>query len=195
MDIALGILAGLMHIIAFVIYNKQMIQGTSSPNVATWTAWSFLTFLNLGSYLVMSGDFIKSLLPLASSLATLFTFIFAIAKGKFSRIDKWDGISLVIGLFAGFVWWYYSSAMYANFILQASIVVSFIPTYRGLWINPRNETPLPWVIWAGAYILSLVVVFLRWNNQLQDIAYPVVCFVLHIVVAILSKRKLKTMGV
>ena len=168
-----------------------MIRGTSQPNSATWTLWAFITVLNLVSYAVMSGDWVKSILPFASSLACILTFLFALYKGKLSKIDLWDGIALFIGIASIIVWWYLKSATYANLILQASIAVSFVPTYRGVWLNPLKERSFPWYIWSFAYSLNIIVIVLRWRDQYQDLVYPINCLILHALVGVLTKRKLK----
>ena len=188
MAIALSVVAGLLHILAFAIYNKQIVQGTSQPNSATWTLWVFLTILNVSSYGVMSGDWIKTILPLASSIACILTFCFSLWRGKFSRVDMWDRLALGIGIISGLVWFCFKSATYANLILQASVMVSFVPTYRGVWSDPSKERPLPWYMWTVAYCLGIAVVILRWKGQYQDLVYPINCLVLHAVVGILSRK-------
>ncbi len=165
-----------------------MLQGVSKPNLATWTLWTFLTVLNASSYDVMSGDWVKSILPLASSVACILTFLFALYKGKLSKVDPWDGLALGIGVISALVWWYYKSATYANLIIQFSIAVSFVPTYRGVWRDPKKERALPWYIWSSAYFLSIAVVLLRWQSW-HDLVYPINCLVLHAVVGLLTKRK------
>ncbi len=187
-DLFLGVIAGVMHVVAFVLYNRQMLKGVSRPNTATWTLWVFLTFLNLGSYRAMSGDWVKSILPLASSTACLFTFIFALAKGKLSKIDPWDGAALGVGIIAGFAWWQYNSATYANLILQGSIAISFAPTLRSIRLDRTSEKPLPWFIWSVAYVLSIVVIVMRWRGQWQDFVYPVNCLMLHAAVGLMADR-------
>lgn len=186
--VVLGFAAGIMHLVAFGIYNKQILQKTSHPNSATWMLWVFLTVLNFTSYFYMSGDWVKSLLPTASSIACILTFILALFKGKLKRPKFWDSVALTIGLIAGGMWWYYNSAIYANLILQGAVAISFIPTYRDVWKDPKTEKALPWFIWAGAYVFSLVVVGLRWQEQYVDLVYPVSCLVLHAVVGVLARR-------
>ncbi len=188
-DFILSLFSGLIHIVAFAIYNKQMIRGESVPNKATWTLWAFLTVLNGSSYLVMSHDLIKSLLPIISSLACLATFLFALTKGKMSKLDKIDKLIFCIGFVAIFVWWYFKSATYANLVLQVSIPLSFIPTFRSVYHEPKTEKPLPWFLWASAYIFSLIVVSMRWQGQIQDLVYPINCLILHAGVGILALRK------
>lgn len=188
MTFLLGVIASFLHIIAFAIYNKQVFQQTSVPKTATWTLWAILTVLNASSYSIMSGDLIKSLLPATSSLACIITFLACLYGGKFSWMDKWDGIAFVIGLVSGFVWWRYQSATYANLILQLAVAISFIPTYRGVWNNPKSEKTFPWYLWSTAYVISITVVLLRWQGQYADLVYPVNCLLLHAMVCLLTKK-------
>ncbi|MEK7159187.1 MAG: hypothetical protein AAB766_01665 [Patescibacteria group bacterium] len=187
--IVLGAIAGLLQLVAFVIYNKQIIHGTSQPNVATWTLWAYLTVLNVSSYAVMSNDWVKCILPAVSSAACLATFFFAAYKGKLSKLETWDSAALLIGIFAGFVWWYFSSAKYTNLILQGAAAISFAPTLRGVWKDPLKERALPWYIWSFAYVLNLIVISMRWRNQYEDLVYPVNCLILHAAVGLFARRK------
>lgn len=190
-EVILGVIAGLIHIVAFLIYHRQMLQGTSKPNQATWTLWVFISTLNCISYIVMSGDIIKGLLPIASTAACIAVFVVSLFKGKLSKLNFGDQIALMLGFASIFVWRAYRSATYANLILQICILISFIPTYRGVWKEPSNEKALPWFVWSSAYILTIIVVFLRWQGQYQDLVYPINCLLLHGGVGILSLRKPK----
>jgi hypothetical protein len=186
----LGALSGMTHLVAFAIYNKQMLKGTSRPNTATWTLWVFLTILNASSYTVMTGDFVKGILPTAGALACIFTFLFSLFKGKLSRLDFYDKLALIIGMISGFIWWYYKSATYANLILQISFIISFVPTYRGVWDDPKKEHALPWYVWSVAYFIMTLNVFLfSWRGQYQDLVYPILALLTHAPVGLLTYRK------
>jgi len=185
----LATVASLMHIVAFVVYNKQTISGKNTPNISTWAIWAFLSLFNVASYWTMSGDWVKSLLPTISSLMCIATFFISLGKGRFVKISKFDFTALCVGLVAVLVWWRYENATYANLIAQVCIFIGFVPTYKSVWQNPQNEKPLAWFLWTSAYIVGIVVVLLRWNNQYQDIVYYADCIVLHLIVALLALRK------
>ncbi len=187
--IVLSFLGGFLHLIAFVIYIKQMLKGTSQPNTATWTLWAFLIVLNLSSYAVMSGDWVKAILPAAGAFASVSTFLFSLYKGKLSKLDRWDTLALGIGIVSGLAWWYFKSATYANLILQISILISFVPTYRGVLEDPRKERALPWYLWSTAYLVGMIVILLRWQNQYVDLIYPFLCFLLHAPIGLLTCRE------
>lgn len=187
----LGILSGLTHATAFLIYNKQIFKGTSRPNTTTWTLWSVMATLNCVSYLFMSGDVVKGIISISGSVLCVGTFLLSIAKGKLSKLNKWDIAVLVIGFMAVGFWWVFRNATCANLILQICFLVSFIPTYRGVIGDPKSEKGLPWFIWGLAYFITIIVVILRWNNQYQDLAYPVLSCVSHAGLGLLALRKVK----
>lgn len=189
MGIILSVLGGVLQLVAFAIYNKQILKGLSKPNAATWTLWMFTSTLNCITYIIMSGDVVKGFLPIASTVACIATFFYALKKGKLSKLNGWDTTVLALGLVSAVVWWIFRSATYANLILQICILVSFIPTYRTVWNDYRTEKALPWFLWSLAYVFVLVAVILRWRGQVQDLVYPINCFVLHLIVGILAKPR------
>jgi len=188
-EVVLGSVAGLTHIVAFGIYNLQMFRGQSIPNSSTWTLWTFLSTLNCLTYLSASGDWVKALLPIASSLACIATFFIALKKGKLSKLDQVEKILLGLGILSAVVWFALHSAAKANLILQVCIVISFIATFRSVWRKPDSEKALPWFIWSSAYVLSITVVIWRWQSQWIDLAYPVNCLFLHAIVGLLAFRR------
>lgn len=187
----LGYVSGTVHVIAFIVYNKRMLKGLSNPNTTSWALWALLSSLNFASYLDMSDDMVKSTISLASASACIFTFVFSIFKGRITKPDFWDGLIFLFSGVSIMVWWIYQSSTYANLVLQLAIAISFIPTFRDVITDCDKEKLLPWAIWSGAYVISIIVVMLRWEGHYQDLAYPINGFVMHGIVGLLSTRKSK----
>ncbi len=189
-ELILGIVAGFLHLVAFGIYNIQMIKGKSVPNPATWFLWLFVSTLNCITYFFASEDWVKTILPAASSAACIVTFSFALFRGKFSRLKLWHWPVLMVGVVSIVVWWKFKDASFANLIMQFSILISFIPTISGVWQEPKTEQGLPWFIWSFAYILGISVVILRWREgHWIDLVYPFNCLILHGLVGLLALRQ------
>jgi hypothetical protein len=181
----LTLVASLVQIIGYAIYNVQTFKKMSEPNVASWLLWAVITVFNFTSYRSMSGDWMKSLLPTVSSFFCILTFIVAVIKGgRLSKLSKEDTAALVIGMIATFMWYFLKSATYANLIIQVAVIIGFIPTLR----TAKAERPLAWFIWTSAYTLGVSVVILRWNNHWQDLVYPVMCVFAHLAVALISQH-------
>jgi uncharacterized membrane protein YadS len=191
---SLAIIASLIHISAFIVYNKDIFQGKNRPSPVSWFLWAFITVLNFTSYKVMNNDWIVAILPTVSSAMCIFTFAFLIfsalrLKRKIQKPDKGDIVVLLIGIVAIVVWQIFKSAIYANLIVQGCFTFSCIPTIRSAWRNPRNEKPLPWFMWTCAFLVGLAAVILRWNQLFFSLIYPINAAVCHFGIAILALRK------
>ena len=182
----LGIVAALIHTLAYLDYNSGVLKGTRKPNGPTWIIWATIATLSATSYFSMSGDLAKSALPLMNIGLCIATFGIAWWLKCFKKPSKYDVGALVIGLSAGVIWKIYQSAEYANLILQVAITIGFMPTFLLVWENPRAESPRPWLIWTFAYIVMLVTVMLRWRGQWYDLVYPINSIVLHTAVTTIS---------
>lgn len=184
-DQLLATVALLCHIVAFGIYNWQLLLGQSAPNAASWGIWAFITVLNFTSYKAMSKDWVKSLLPTLSSLLCILTFVLAAFHGRLASLDVYDKGALVLSLAASLVWWMTKSPAKAQVLLQLCVALGFIPTYLSVWNTPGNERALSWLLWTVAFVVQIFVVKLRWRGQKMDLLYPVNGAILHFVVAVL----------
>lgn len=175
----LGFTAGTIHLSGYAVYGRKMQRGQVVPNAATWLLWVLLSSLNAVSYLVMSGDPAKSAVAFAGATACTIIFGWSLAKGRVSRIAAVDALALGVGVLAAASWIAFRSATYANLILQAGFIASMVPTYRAVRDGKAFEHPLPWFLWASAYILIASVVVLRWQGRPADLAYPLINLVTH----------------
>jgi hypothetical protein len=176
-SVILGLTAGSVHLVSYALYNREMLRGNIRPNTATWVLWTFLALLNTASYVAMSQDLAKAATPIAGCAACVVTLCLTAGKGRLSRLNRLDMVILAIGSAAGLLWWSSRSAACANLLLQLAFVISNIPTFRGVWKDPCIERPLPWFGFAAAYLLNLAVVIMRWNDNLADLAYPVISLI------------------
>ena len=185
----LGILAGFLQLAAYILYGKQIFHGESRPNTAAWSVWTCLAILGSTSYAVMTDDPAKYFLPLASAMATVCIFVYALSTGKFRQIDTLGWVTFGLCFFAGFAWWLFRSATFANILSVGIVAVSFIPIYRTLWKNPSHEKALSWFVWASAYTFLALVVILRWDGNFVCLIYPLTMIPLHLAVALMTLHK------
>ena len=184
----LAIVACVFQIVGYGLYYRAILKKNLHPSVISWGIWALVAVLNFTSYQEMSQDWVKSALPTVSSLLCLLTFVLALVRGEWKRVGMFDVIALCLCIVAGIGWWQSKSAMYGNIILQAGIIIGFIPTMKSVWQDPRSEkSPLPWFVWTGAYLLDCVVVVLRWK-QPSDLIYPGGCLIASALVGFLTLR-------
>lgn len=184
---AISISSALLLLVGYVLYYKKISSGDAQPNIASWLLFVVIIIINTASYGLMTGDWVKAYLTVTSLLAAIVILLNILKHGKF----KWcifDVIAFFAGIIAALMWWWFHSATYGNLILQVAIFVAFIPTLRSAWKEPRREPSLPWFVWSVSFVILLLVVFIRWQEQYQDLVYPTVGATLHALVGIFALR-------
>ncbi|PLX25966.1 hypothetical protein C0580_00940, partial [Candidatus Parcubacteria bacterium] len=156
----LGVGAALLHGTAYVLYNIQTRSGQSKPNPASWSVWTILAIINAFSFREVSGDLVSTLQSFIGSAACIYTFSYALFKGKFSRLGGKEWFTLAMSLLAVLVWWIFQSATYANMIVLLAILVSFKPTFDGVLKDPFREVSRSWWIWTLAYTFTMASILL-----------------------------------
>jgi hypothetical protein len=184
-SIILAILAGLGSTLAYLDYNRVVLNGKTKPNGATWAVFSAISLVSTSSYFAASGDFWKSTIPFVNVVLCIGTFVLTLVKGKFSKLDGVSWCVLIIGIVAAVVW-KFTTATYGNMISQGAIIIGFIPTWRGVWQNPSRENPRPWWTWSVSYAIAGTVVILRWRHQWIDLLYPGLCIFTHALVPLVG---------
>ena len=188
-----SLLTGVITLFGYIEYNRGILLGTCKPQAVSWALWTMATIFNLASYFVMTGDFLKASLSIVSSVACFFTFIYAIYKKNYKPLSFLDGVTLGIGIISAIAWWQFHSAVYANMILQFAVIAAFLPTYRSVWKNPRNENLTTWILFSFAYLFLSITVLLRWNGNIPELVFPFIGITMHsaLVFLIVFCRRLK----
>jgi hypothetical protein len=190
LTVALGLMAALLHGVAYVLYSVQTKIGKSSPNAASWSIWAFLATLNALSYHEMSGDLVASLQFFTGSVACILTFLYVLTIGKFSKLKPKEWGLFVLGLLATLVWWKFRSATGANLIVLVAFIISFIPTFEGVLRDPFKETSSSWILWTLAFLVTTTNVVLRDSKPIALLT-PIVLLIAHSSIAILSTQSRK----
>jgi hypothetical protein len=147
--------------------------------VASWTVWLVITTLNLASYGVMTGDFIKTVAIIASELGCLFILAYALKSGIRQKLGAVEWMTLAYGGVAILSWVISRQATAANLVIQAGDFVAFLPTIAALLRSHQGEHPAPWAAWSLGFICSLGVSLSRWQGNWAELAYPVVNIGVH----------------
>lgn len=183
--ISLAIASGLLQIGGYLVYGREVFSGKIRPNTASWGIWAFGAVLESASYIALTGDLLKNILPITCAISVVIFFIICLKRGYFEPLDRFEKIIVIADLITITIWWLSQSAFYANVLAILTAFISFIPIIRHAWKNPNDESAFPWFIWTAAYTTQASVVLLRWTKW-EDMLYPALFMVLHFTVAILA---------
>jgi hypothetical protein len=165
-----------------------MKKGDSEPKLVSWGIWSFLSLLNFFSYREMT-DFITSLQFFSDAVLCTIIFFYAYFHKKFEVLSREDYEVLFLGFLSIIFWWQFKEAIYANMMVCICYLISFYPTIKEVWKNPNSENPVSWYVCTFAYGITTYAVQLEKSFQIIDFLAPSILFLLHLVIAILAKKK------
>ncbi len=169
------IIGNLLILVTLVTYFKQVRDGESEPNPATWSLWLVIGLINLVTYfLVVEGSVWKSLYVILATAGLSVIFLYSFAKGRFQKLALTDKVCLVLAIAVCVVWKTTGSAVIANVSLQAAYIISFIPTIRALLMETAREKPLPWFLATFSYVFSIAGILSSQTYSWPELAYPVV---------------------
>jgi len=183
---AARVFAAAITLAAFWLYNKQ----DGKISAGTWWILATGDSLDFASYWGMTENWWKIAVPAAFAVASIITFLYALAKKRFSWPDRTD--LLIIGLDGVITlgWWQqFATATTANLLYQATAVMAFVPMYRGLYRNREKEVYAPWMLWSLAHFIFFITAAME-HESYAELAYPLVGLLTHLaVIAFETKRR------
>lgn len=130
-------LAALLAVFGNVPYMRAVVRGEVRPHPYTWFIGSIVSCTVFFGQ-VVKGAGIGALPTAAAELFTIGIFLLSLKYG-FKGIRRSDHVLLAVALL-GLVPWYVTHDPTWSVIIAVSIdVVSFIPTFRKTWHEPRSE--------------------------------------------------------
>ena len=190
----LTILSSVIFLTFFVLYNKNILNGSIRPNIVTWSLFSLITLINSITYIVFTSDILKSALAFTDCFTCIVITCLIIFKGQPSKLNVLEKIIIFLSLFSLLVWYALHSAIYANLLLQPAYILAFVPTLKNAWNNPKDESALVWLMWAFSFALTLIVIVIRFHGVWMDFVNPLTALTLHTAVGLLALRKFKSIN-
>ncbi|MFW0862740.1 MAG: hypothetical protein ACKKL6_04125 [Candidatus Komeilibacteria bacterium] len=174
-----GKLAGGISIAAYLPYIWAILKYRNdpekrvTPNRASWTIWTIVSGIIWASY-TSSGATDTAWVPAGYTIGSFIVSLLSIkfGEGGWAKLDRNCFVAAGIGLM---LWWAFDSPLYTLFTsLSVDIVASF-PTIKKVWINPKSEDKLAWLLFWGGSLANVLAVN-KWAFVIY--VYPVAMFVL-----------------
>jgi hypothetical protein len=139
----LGIIAGIVSLIAYLIYFRSILKGESKPNRVTWWIWTFMgAVLALSYYASGARDTIWS--PIVEFIGPFVTALLAIKYGEGGIAEKADILCFAGGVVSIIIWIATGNPIVA---LTLNLLIDFfaiIPTIKKSYLRPEGESFWAW---------------------------------------------------
>lgn len=163
----LSILAALFDVGGYAFYFFHVYGGSTFPNPASWTIWTFLAALNALTFWKASNDALATLQFFVGAGMCVAIFLYTLGAGRFTPLDAVDTGVLIFCVVVCVVWYLTRNALYANLVLVGVGAISVYPLMAGIVTHPSIERPHAWIFWTCAFVVTSMNVYMR----SQD-AYP-----------------------
>ena len=185
----LGIIAGVISSIAYIVYIYSIIKGESKPSRVTWWIWTFMGLILAISY-YFSGARNTIWSPIVEFIGPLVIALLSIRYGEGGIEEKTDVICFFGGITSIILWVIFKSPIIALITSLFSDMFAIIPTIKKSYLRPQDENM--WA-WLGTGIADSTNLFAAERMSFGILVYPaymvVVDFIVVLVLLVAKKRK------
>lgn len=193
--VVLGLIAGAIALLAYVVYVVSILRGKSKPNRATWWIWSFMGLVLALSY-QFSGAENTIWVPYVEFLGPFIIALLSLKYGEGGLNDKTDAICLIGALLSILLWIISKNPVVALITNLITDSFAIVPTIKKSYLRPEGEDFWAWfgtgmadslnffaverfsfaiLIYPVYMLLSdliiIVILFIRKKNVVDDISF------------------------
>ncbi len=182
-----ALVTAVITIVAVVPYLRDMLYGTTRPNLVTWGLWLLIQAIFISAQF-SSGASWSVVLPLMEMVTVGIVFFLGLFGYGYKKYGRLDGVCLAIALAAIVLWQLTDEPMVALVLSVFADFVAVLPTFKKAYLDPKSETP-------SAYLLVVIAsIFAAASTTIFDVAnlmWPIYIGVLNgtVLVLILLGRK------
>ncbi|OGI71076.1 hypothetical protein A3B84_02960 [Candidatus Nomurabacteria bacterium RIFCSPHIGHO2_02_FULL_35_13] len=182
----LGIIAGIIALLAYVVYVVSIFRGKSKPNRVTWWIWAFMGLVLALSY-KFSGADNTVWVPYVEFLGPLTIAILSIKYGEGTLENKTDLYCFLGAVLSIILWIIFDSPVIALVTNLAIDSFAIVPTIKKSYLRPEGED---FWAWFGTGMADTLNMFAVERFTFAILVYPIYMLVSDlIIIFILLLRK------
>ncbi len=184
------IAASIITVASVVPYARDILKGTTKPNIVSWITWTLLTLVATIAE-IAAHEYTTAIFTSSAVVETSIIVVLGLKYG-YVKYTSFDWACQIGALSGFFFWWYFNSPAVA---VIAAVTIDFIgalPTVVHSWTRPDEET---WPTYALAGLGGLLAIFALTSYNWTSLTYAVYIVGINILIAgILITRKAKTVA-
>lgn len=148
------ILASVITVAAVLPYIRDILKGSTKPNLVSWITWTLLTGIATAAE-IAAGEYVTAIFTSAAVTGTALVVIFGLRHGyvKYKTFDVACQIAAVVGII---LWQLFDSPVIG---VVGAVLIDFVgalPTVRHSWIDPSEETWQTFAIAGVGGVLAIL---------------------------------------
>jgi hypothetical protein len=139
--------------IAVVPYVRDMLRGSTRPNIVTWGLWLLIHFIFVPAQLSAGASW-SIVLPLTEMCTVALVFLLAVFGYGYKKYGLLDGVCLVVALAAIALWQLTNAPIVALVLSVGADLIATVPTLAKSYKDPYSETPSAYLLVVVSSILA-----------------------------------------
>jgi len=202
MDIViLGVVAGALQAVGYLVYGFKVLRRDILPNPASWLMFAYGTTLLLVLEWDRGASIALLILPLVCALSSIVVAWYALRKVRrawwpehiLERISFILDVLLTVAYISA--WTLLAQGIISEEMRGTTVILillcwnvgiftSFFPLLRQVYHHPASEHFEPWVIWTCAYGILTILTFVQQGVLDELIFYPALNAAVHGFIAV-----------
>lgn len=152
----LGLLSGLVFLIADIPYIRDIFRGKTKPHRVSWFLYFVINAVNVANQ-AASGATNSLWLPIVSTVITFGIFILSIKRGMggYTKLDLLCFVGALAGLF---LWFVFKTPLASTIVNVIAITLAVVPTIKKSFTHPETETAITYLIASTSGLLAALSV-------------------------------------
>jgi hypothetical protein len=182
--LTLGIVAGIIAFASIIPYVKDILHGTTRPNIVSYGLWALLLSIGMLGQ-ISSGASWSIIFLLGDLLAVLAVITLCLMGYGYGKYGKLEWTCVVLAIIAIVSWQITDRPLLAIIFALIADMLAAIPTIVKTYYDPRSELPLGWFMVAFGGVLGIAsnTIF-----DLPNLLFPVYVVLINGTVGVLALR-------
>jgi len=151
----LGIVSGMIALLAIIPYVKDILYGTTRPNIFSWSLWVFLLLISLLAQLSAGASW-SIIFLLGDLIGTSIVLVLSIVGYGYGKYGWIEWICLTLAVVAIISWQATSQPLLAIIFAALADLMASIPTIVKSFKDPWSEDPPQFLLIAFASLLGII---------------------------------------
>lgn len=155
LHLALGILSGVLAIVAVPPYVKDILKGTTRPNIVSWGLWTLIISISLAAQ-VSAGASWSLIFMIGDLIGTSTVLVMCLIGYGYKKYGWLEVACFTLAIVAIIIWQITRQPVLAIVFSIAADFMASLPTVAKAYKDPWSEDPAVWFIVVVASLLGIL---------------------------------------
>jgi hypothetical protein len=165
----LGSIAGVGQALAVIPYVKDVLRGTTRPNIVSWSLWTLAVLITLAAQITAGASW-PALILVGATVANVTVIVLALFGYGYTKFGTVEWICLFLSLAALIFWRITEQPLVAIGFAITADCIAYIPTLVKTYKDPFSETAVYWLLLVVTDLMAIASTTLF---NAANLAFPI----------------------